>query len=91
MFSVNQYFSGHGLGKELHLWPIIGYARGDGSNVVLKSGMVFTVEPIIMELGHEHYVKEDGWTAVSKDGGRCAQHEEAILVTDQGPVVLTSH
>ena len=37
----------------------------------LKPGMVFTIEPILVEGSSRIAVWDDGWTAVTVDGGRC--------------------
>lgn len=31
----------------------------------------------------------DKWTAVTVDGGRCAQAEHTVLITEDGPEILT--
>jgi methionyl aminopeptidase len=35
------------------------------------------------------YVKNDGWTAVTRDGSLSAHFEHSVAVTPDGPVVLT--
>jgi methionyl aminopeptidase len=32
---------------------------------------------------------DDGWTVVSADGSLCAHVEHTVLVTDDGPEILT--
>ena len=56
---------------------------------MLKTGMTFTIEPMI-NLGKRD-VKEmpDGWTIVTKDKSLSAQWEHTILVTDNGYEVMT--
>jgi len=34
-------------------------------------------------------VKEDGWTAVTKDGSLSAHFEHSVAITDDGPFVLS--
>jgi methionine aminopeptidase len=34
---------------------------------------------------------EDGWTVLSGDGLRSSQHEETILITEDGSEILTAH
>lgn len=63
-YHVNQEFGGHGVGKELHLPPLVHHyktpqQRGDE----MRPGMAFTIEPILMmqnEFGY--YQWRDGWT-----------------------------
>ncbi len=52
--------------------------------------MTFTVEPMIT-LGTRHWrMWDDGWTVVTADGRRTAQFEHTVLVTEDGPEVLTA-
>ena len=51
--------------------------------------MVFTIEPMLLEYGPEIDTWEDGWTVVSKDGGRGAQFEHTVLIKEDGVEVLT--
>lgn len=37
----------------------------------MTPGMVFTIEPILVEGASRISVWEDGWTAATFDGGRC--------------------
>ncbi|KAH8071657.1 metalloendopeptidase [Aureococcus anophagefferens] len=55
----------------------------------LVPGHVFTIEPMLTERSPELYVADDGWTVVTRDGGRAAQFEHMVLVTDDGHEVLT--
>ncbi|XP_063520639.1 methionine aminopeptidase 1 isoform X4 [Pongo pygmaeus] len=56
---------------------------------VMKSGHVFTIEPMICEGGWQDETWPDGWTAVTRDGKRSAQFEHTLLVTDTGCEILT--
>jgi methionyl aminopeptidase len=40
----------------------------------MTPGMVFTIEPILVEGNRRISVWEDGWTAATLDGGRYVQH-----------------
>lgn len=86
--SVVPYFCGHGIGSYFHGPPDIYHFNHD-SDEVMKSGMTFTIEPVISEGGPEIVVLEDGWTAVTTDNSRTAQFEQTILITDDGAEVLT--
>lgn len=55
----------------------------------MKPGMVFTVEPVIAQGMDMVMVLSDGWTAVTVDGGRAAQFEHTIHITDTGYEILT--
>jgi methionyl aminopeptidase len=88
-YSVDQNFCGHGIGKLFHQPPLILHYRNN-QDAIMKPGMVFTIEPIFCQGSMFGYLKwPDGWTVVSKDGSRSAQHEHTILVTESGSKVLT--
>ena len=90
-FSVVPYFAGHFIGRSMHQAPNVSHWHSDESmrNVVLKEGHVFTVEPILCEGDPEANVWQDGWTYVTKDGGRTAQFEHTIVVRKNQPERLT--
>jgi methionyl aminopeptidase len=39
--------------------------------------------------GFEVVIREDGWTAVTKDRSLSAHFEHSIAVTENGPVILS--
>jgi len=88
-FSVVRQFVGHGIGTQLHEEPQIPNFGKPGMGLRLKSGMTFAIEPMVNEKGYEVQVLDDGWTAVTKDGGLSAHFEHTIAVTDSGPVILS--
>lgn len=47
-------------------------------------------EPVISEGGAEFDILDDGWTAVTRDDSRTAQFEHTILITKDGPIILTA-
>ena len=81
-------FMGHGTGPHLHMNPLVRHYRNN-LTIPLVKGMVFTIEPILVEGSRRIAVWEDGWTAVTVDGGRGAQFEHEILITDNGAEILT--
>jgi len=87
--SVVRDFCGHGLGRLFHDEPNIVHVGRPGEGIVLKSGMFFTVEPMI-NLGRPHVkVLSDGWTAVTRDRSLSAQFEHSVGVTETGVEVFT--
>lgn len=84
-----QAYSGHGIGHHLHMFPFVLHYR-NAERVPLRPGMIFTIEPMLVEGKPEVEVMEDGWTVVSRDGGRGAQFEHTVLITEEGAEVLTS-
>lgn len=88
-FSVVRDFVGHGIGRSLHESPQIPNYGLPGKGPKLKPGMVFAIEPMINEKGHEVRVLNDGWTAVTCDGGLSAHFEHTVAITENGPEILT--
>lgn len=87
--SVVRDFCGHGLGRLFHDEPNIVHVGRPGEGVVLKPGMLFTVEPMI-NLGRPHVkVLSDGWTAVTRDRSLSAQFEHTVGVTRDGVEMFT--
>lgn len=88
-FSVVREFCGHGIGDVFHDEPqVLHYGRAN-TGTELKSGMIFTIEPMI-NAGRRHIkMLPDQWTVVTKDHKLSAQWEHTILVTDDGAEVLT--
>lgn len=88
-FSVVRDFVGHGIGKNLHESPQVPNFGESGRGVKLKPGMVLAIEPMVNEKGYRVAVLEDGWTAVTCDGGLSAHFEHTVAITDGGPEILT--
>lgn len=88
-FSVVRDFVGHGIGKELHEGPQVPNFGPPGKGPKLKVGMVLAIEPMINEKGFDVKVLEDGWTAVTADGGLSAHFEHTVAITDNGPLILS--
>lgn len=88
-FSVVRQFVGHGIGSALHEEPEIPNFESEGSNPILKSGMVLAIEPMINMGSWECIILNNGWTAVTKDGSPSAHFEHTVAVTNKGPEILT--
>ena len=88
-FSVVQDFCGHGIGKEFHKEPNILHYGKKGTGEKLKSGMIFTIEPMINLGNYETKVLNDGWTAVTKDKSLSAQFEHTVGITNNGYEIFT--
>ncbi len=88
-FSVVRDFVGHGVSRVFHTAPHVPHYGTRGKGKRLRSGMVFTIEPMINEGSHEALLLPDGWTAITKDGRLSAQFEHTIAVTQDGVEILT--
>ncbi len=88
-YSVVREFCGHGIGKKFHEEPQILHYGKPGTGMALKTGMIFTVEPMINAGRKDIRMLGDGWTVVTADHSLSAQWEHTVLVTDDGFDVLT--
>jgi len=88
-FSVVRQFVGHGIGREMHEPPQIPNYGPAGRGPRLKPGMVFAIEPMVTAGGPDVELLGDEWTAVTADGSLAAHFEHTILITENGPEVLT--
>ena len=88
-FSVVQDFCGHGIGKQFHKEPNVLHYGKAGTGEKIKTGMIFTIEPMINLGKFETKTLNDGWTAVTKDKSLSAQFEHTIGVTEDGCEIFT--
>ena len=88
-FSIVRDFCGHGLGQQFHHQPSVVHYGQPGRGDVLRSGMFFTIEPMINAGRREVKILEDGWTTITKDRSLSAQFEHTIGVTSEGKEIFT--
>jgi methionyl aminopeptidase len=88
-YSVVREYCGHGIGREMHEEPQILHFGKPGTGLVLREGMVFTIEPMLNRGRRGVRTEADGWTVVTKDGSLSAQFEHTVAVTAVGVSVLT--
>ena len=89
-FSVVREFVGHGIGKGLHEEPQIPNFGEKGTGIRLKKGMVLAIEPMVNMGKGDVIIKENGWTAVTKDGSLSAHFEHTVAITDNGAEILSA-
>lgn len=88
-FSIVREYCGHGIGNTFHDEPTVLHYR-NRNNVMLETGMTFTVEPMINAGTFKCKVnKKNGWTVTTADKSPSAQFEHTIVVTDDGCEILT--
>lgn len=89
-FSVVRDFVGHGIGRHLHEEPQIPNFGSKGTGIRLKEGMVFAIEPMINEGGSDIVIRDNGWTAVTRDGRLSAHFEHTVALTEKGTEILSA-
>lgn len=88
-FSVVREYTGHGLGRELHEAPTVLHHGQHGKGLKIRSGMVFTIEPMVNVGRPETKLMADRWGVRTADGSRSAQFEHSLAIMDNGPEILT--
>jgi methionyl aminopeptidase len=88
-YSVVRQFVGHGIGRAMHEEPHVPNYGDAGKGRRLSAGLVIAIEPMINAGTPDVVVKDDGWTAVTKDGTLSAHFEHSVAITDEGPIVLS--
>lgn len=88
-YGVVKEFTGHGVGTSFHTGLIIPHYDDPEYDTVIEPGMVFTVEPMLTLGSADWDMWEDGWTVTTKDKKFTAQFEHTILITENGPEILT--
>jgi len=88
-YNVVRDFVGHGVGKNLHEDPAVPNFGQKGVGLRLKNGMTIAIEPMINTGTHKVKVLKDGWTVVTEDKGISAHFEHTVLISENGPEILT--
>jgi len=87
--SVVREYCGHGIGRVFHEEPQVLHYGKPNTGMVLKKGMVFTIEPMVNIGRSAVKVLGDKWTVVTRDKSLSAQFEHTLVVTDNGVEILT--
>ncbi|OWZ84468.1 type I methionyl aminopeptidase [Natranaerobius trueperi] len=87
--AVVKKYVGHGIGSELHEKPEIANFGPPNKGPRLKKGMVFAIEPMVNFKSHEVDTLDDHWTVVTADRLPSAHYEHTVLITEDGPKILT--
>ncbi len=88
-FGYPKNLSGHGVGIKVHEEPHVPNFGEPGKGVKLQEGLVIAIEPMMTLGSGELFIDADGHSYRTKDGSRTAHAEHTILVTKNGPEILT--
>ena len=88
-FGYPKNLSGHGVGKKVHEEPHVPNFGAPKSGEKLVEGLVIAIEPMFTLGSGELYVDKDGHSYRTKDGSRTAHAEHTVIVTENGPEILT--
>lgn len=88
-YGIVQDYCGHGIGKEVHEEPEIPNHGKAGHGLRLVEGMTICIEPMINLHGDGVHVMPNKWTVVTDSGSWSAHFEHMVLITANGPVIMT--
>ena len=89
-YTVVREIGGHGVGLEFHEDPWVGYNTKRGTYMVMASGLIFSIEPMVNMGKADIYVDDkNNWEVYPDDGLPSAQCEIMVLVTEDGHEVLS--
>src|SRR3989344_5516257 len=90
-YSVVKNLTGHGVGLKLHEEPIIpGFGKRGKGPKILKN-MTLAIEVIYAEGSGEVKMENDNWTISTVDGSLGGLFEQTVVITENGPIVLTPY
>ena len=90
-FSVVKELGGHGVGIKFHEDPFVFHYDNPKEKIILKPGMIFTIEPMINASSDFRVTLDinDSWTIRTFDHSLSAQFEHTVLITNNGYEILT--
>lgn len=88
-YGVVRDLVGHGIGSHLHEDPEVPNFARKRKGILLQPGMTLAIEPMINVGSYEVVWMDDDWTVVTEDGSLSAHYENTILITEDGPEILS--
>ncbi len=88
-YGIVRDYTGHGIGRSMHEAPQIPNYGRQGTKERIRAGYCFAIEPMLNLGTHETRTLDDKWTVVTLDGKPSAHAEHTLVVTADGPEILT--
>lgn len=88
-YGIVDILAGHGVGRYIHEDPYIPNFGKPGEGAKLVPGMVIAIEPMLNLGTKEVFLEDDDWTFKTADGKYSAHFEHTVLITEDGPEILT--
>ena len=88
-YGIVEDYVGHGIGQKVHEDPEIPNFETVKKGIKIKKNMTFAVEPMINLGSYEVYTAPDNWTVKTVDGLISCHYENTIVITDNGPEILS--
>ena len=89
-YTIVRNLGSHGVGASIHEEPSYVPFDNPSEKRKLTRGMVLTIEPFFSTGVDWVHEEDDGWTLSVPPGCLVAQYEHTLIVTDNGPLVVTA-
>jgi methionyl aminopeptidase len=77
------------VGKAVHESPLVPNFVTAGKSEKLVEGLVIAIEPMMTLGTGDLYVDKDKFSYITRDHSRTAHSEHTVLITKDGPEILT--
>lgn len=88
-FGFPKNLSGHGVGRAVHEQPHVPNYGEPGKGEKLIEGLVIAIEPMMTLGSGDLVIADDGHSYRTKDGSNTAHAEHTVIITANGPEILT--
>jgi methionyl aminopeptidase len=88
-FGFPKNLAGHGVGREVHEEPHVPNFGSPRTGALLEEGLVIAIEPMMTLGTGDLYIDRDNFSYKTKDGSRSAHAEHTVMITADGPEILT--
>lgn len=88
-YGIVEDYVGHGIGTKVHEDPEIPNYESTTKGAKLYKNMTLAIEPMINLGSYEVYTASDNWTVKTVDGKVSSHYENTIVITDNGPEILS--
>lgn len=88
-FSVVRDYVGHGIGKSMHEDPQVPNYGRPNRGIRLVKNMCLAIEPMVNAGSYRVKTLRNNWTVVTVDGKFSAHYENTVVITEDGPNILT--
>jgi len=88
-YSVVREYGGHGIGRKLWEEPFVPHVGPKNRGPRLRTGMVLNIEPMINIGKPDTRLMSDEWSVQTADKSLSAQFEHTIVITENGPDILS--
>jgi methionyl aminopeptidase len=88
-YGIVRGLAGHGVGRHIHEDPFIPNYGKPGQGTELVPNMTIAIEPMLTVGKPDTDILDDEYTFVTSDGSLAAHFEHTLLITPDGPEILT--